>query len=97
MAFCTLYVSLQVGLSLRGLTSPGHFRFAWGMYTVVSALPAVDIVYRGSVEGNVAGRFLALEARPEINYGALLPAYICSAVKAAEAVYVDHRAYPCHR
>lgn len=97
MTFCVFYVSLQLALSIRGLSNPGHLRFAWGMYAVVTSLPAIDIVYAGSVETDAASRFLVLDSRPEVDYEALLPPYICAAVPSAEALHVESHIYPCRR
>ncbi len=97
LTFCILYVLLQVGLSLRGLANPGRVRFAWGMYAVLNTLPTIDIVYPASVEQDVASRFLAVESRPEVDYQALLPPYICSTVPAAKAVHVESQTYTCRR
>jgi hypothetical protein len=97
MTFCVFYVSLQLALSIRGLSSPGHLRFAWGMYAVVGSLPTIDIVYAGTVETDVADRFVVLDVRPEVDYEALLPPYICAAVPSAEALHVESHTYPCRR
>ena len=97
MTFCVFYVSLQLVLSIRGMSNPGRFRFAWTMYAVVGSVPSIDIVYAGSVETDAADRFIVLEVRPEVDYEALLPPYICAAVPAAEAVHVESRIYPCRR
>lgn len=67
------------------------------MYAVARAVPTIDIVYPGSVDTDVADRFLVLEGRPEIDYESLLPPYICSAVPAAKAVNVESHVYPCRR
>jgi hypothetical protein len=84
-------------LSIRGLSNPGCVRFAWGMYAIAGSLPTIDIVYPGSVEEDVADRFLVLEGRPDVDYEALLPPYICAAVPAAEALHVEDHIYPCRR
>lgn len=97
MTFCVVYVALQLGLSIRGISNPGRVRFAWGMYAVARSVPTIDIAYAGSVETDVAGRFVVLEGRPEIDYEALLPRYICTAVPAAAAVHVESHLYPCRR
>lgn len=97
MTFCVFWVSLQLVLSIRGMSNPGRFRFAWGMYVVAGSLPTIDIVYAGSVEMDVADRFIVLEVRPEVDYETLLPPYICAVVPAAEAVHVESRIYPCQR
>lgn len=96
MIFCALYVSSQLALSIRGLRDPGRHRFSWGMYAVSSSLPKIDIVYARSVDEDVAGRFAAC-CRPEIDYEALLPRYICAVVPSAEALHVEGRVYPCTR
>jgi len=49
------------------------------------------------VETDVADRFVVLEVRPEVDYEALLPPYICYAVPAAKAVHVESHIYPCRR
>jgi hypothetical protein len=97
MTFCGLYVLLQIVLSIRGLPDSGHRRFAWGMYAAITSLPTIDIVYPGSVDHDVAGRFVAVDARPEVNYEALLPPYICAKVPSAEALHVEGRIYSCPR
>ncbi len=97
MTFCIVYVALQLALSIRGVFNPGRVRFAWGMYAVARTVPAIDIAYAGSVETDVAGRFVLLEGRPEIDYEALLPPYICAAVPGAAAVHVESHIYPCRR
>jgi hypothetical protein len=88
---------LQVTLSIRGIFDPGRRKFSWGMYAESTSLPTIDIVYRRSVETDVAGRFLAVEARPEVDYEALLPPYICAAVPSAEALHVEGQIYRCRR
>jgi hypothetical protein len=97
MTFCVFYVSLQLVLSIRGLSNPGRLRFAWRMYAVDWSLPTIDIVNAGSVERDVAGRFLVLDGRPEVDYETLLPPYICAAVPSAEALHVQNHIYPCRR
>jgi hypothetical protein len=84
-------------LSVRGLYEPGRVRFAWGMYAVARSLPEIDIVSAASVETDVADRFIVLSGRPEVDYEALLPPFICAAVPAAEALHVEGRYYPCRR
>lgn len=96
MTFCVLYVLAQLVLSIRGLSNPGRRRFAWGMYAAFSSLPTIDIVYAGSVDEDVAGRFVAC-CRPEVDYETLLPPYICAAVPSAKALHVESRVYPCRR
>ena len=83
-------------MGVRGLSDPGRRRFGWGMYAVTSSLPAIDIVYQGSVDEDVAERF-ATCCRPEIDYKTLLPPYICAAVPSAMALNVESRVYPCQR
>ena len=97
LTFCILFVGLQIILSLRGLSHPGRVRFAWGMYAVAWSLPTIDIVYGRSVEEDVAYRFITLKSRPEIDYGRLLPPYICAAVPSAQALHVEDRIYRCRR
>jgi hypothetical protein len=67
------------------------------MYAVDRSLPTIDIVYTKSVETDVAGRFLALEGRPEVDYETLLPPYICAAVPSAEVLHVENHIYSCRR
>ena len=97
MTFCVIYVSVQLALSIRGMFNPGRFRFAWGMYAVAQPLPTMDIEYAGSMETDVAARFIVLEGRPEVDYKTLLPPYICAAVPAAAAVHVENHIHPCRR
>jgi hypothetical protein len=95
-AFCVLYVLSQIVLGLRGLSAPGHRRFAWGMYAVASTLPTIDILYEHSKDSDVAGRFVTC-CRPEVDFKSLLPPYICAKVPSAVALNVEGRIYPCHR
>lgn len=67
------------------------------MYAVAWSVPTIDIVYARSIEKDVANRFLALDARPEIDYEGLLPPYICAVVSPAEALHVEGRIYPWRR
>ncbi|HEX2053195.1 MAG TPA: hypothetical protein VHJ78_05630 [Actinomycetota bacterium] len=100
LAFCAIYLLVQIAVPLARLPNPNNKPFGWQMYSAISHYTFSVRTAGGSTE-RVNPRDYVLRYRADVDYRPYLPQLLCERVQGAVAVTAKNpltaakREYPC--